>query len=116
MFYHFFICFGQKSKDEVIFNKRRVDVGTIMNDTLLKCSFKFTNVSSHDIKVNKIYRSCNCTKVFVTDSLLRTGESSYIYMIVDTSSKNGYFEVASVVQLNTLQENYALKVVGNKKD
>lgn len=36
-------------------------------------------------------------------------------MIVDTSSKNGYFEVAVVVQLNTLQENYALKVVGNKK-
>ena len=110
LFVNICICFGQKSKDEVIFNKRRVDVGTIMNDTLLKCSFKFTNVSSHDIKVNKIYRSCNCTKVFVTDSLLRTGESSYI------SSKNGYFEVASVVQLNTLQENYALKVVGNKKD
>ena len=64
-----YICFSRKSKDEVIFNKRRVDVGTIMNDTLLKCSFKFTNVSSHDIKVNKIYRSCN----------LRTGESSYIY-------------------------------------
>ncbi|MFK2288179.1 DUF1573 domain-containing protein [Bacteroides fragilis] len=121
MFYHFSIyeylyLFSQKSKDEVIFNRRRVDVGTIMNDSLLKCSFKFTNVSSHDIKVNKIYRSCNCTKVFVTDSLLRIGESSYIYMIVDTSSKNGHFEVASVIQLNTLQENYALKVVGNKKD
>ncbi|MFK2444981.1 hypothetical protein ACIXPG_12280 [Bacteroides fragilis] len=47
---------------------------------------------------------------------MRIGESSYIYMIVDTSSKNGHFEVASVIQLNTLQENYALKVVGNKKD
>ena len=54
LFVNICICFGQKSKDEVIFNKRRVDVGTIMNDTLLKCSFKFTNVSSHDIKVNKI--------------------------------------------------------------
>ena len=106
LFMNICICFSQKSKDEVIFNRRR----------LLKCSFKFTNVSSHDIKVNKIYRSCNCTKVFVTDSLLRIGESSYIYMIVDTSSKNGHFEVASVIQLNTLQENYALKVVGNKKD
>ena len=69
LFMNTYICFSRKSKDEVIFNKRRVDVGTIMNDTLLKCSFKFTNVSSHDIKVNKIYRSCN----------LRTGESSYIY-------------------------------------
>lgn len=116
LFMNICICFSQKSKDEVIFNRRRVDVGTIMNDSLLKCSFKFTNVSSLSLKVNKIYRSCNCTKVFVTDSLLRIGESSYIYMIVDTSSKNGHFEVASVIQLNTLQENYALKVVGNKKD
>ena len=35
LFMNTYICFSRKSKDEVIFNKRRVDVGTIMNDTLL---------------------------------------------------------------------------------
>lgn len=55
LFMNIYICFSWKSKDEVIFNKRRVDVGIIMNDILLKCFFKFINVSFYDIKVNKIY-------------------------------------------------------------
>lgn len=31
LFMNICICFSQKSKDEVIFNRRRVDVGTIFS-------------------------------------------------------------------------------------
>lgn len=105
--------FSQSPTDkEISIIKKTINVGEVKKDSVINTDFYLKNISDKKINILHVERSCDCTAVKLTDSIINPNKTIKISLIVDTQWKKDDFEVTTVVVLNSKQKNYLLTVKG----
>mgnify|MGYP003317113121 CR=1 FL=1 len=73
--------------------------------------FKFTNVGSKPLIINKVYSSCGCTIPKKPEKPILPGESGSIDVEYDTK-RTGAFQKAITVNSNAVNSNIILRIKG----
>lgn len=101
--------FGQSANLKFL-TKRIIICGTLTKDTIINKTFRFINNGSDELKIEKIYKSCTCTKVELTKKKFKPNEEGLITIAVDTKNKIGEQEVIVHIIANTKEIDHVIMV------
>lgn len=101
--------FGQSANLKFL-TKRIINCGTITKDTIINKAFRFINNGANALKIEKIYKSCTCTKVVLNKKRLNPNEEGLITLTVDTKNKIGEQEVIIHIIANTKEIDHVIMV------
>lgn len=87
-----------------------VDLGASKKGDVLKSEYTITNTSSEPIKIKDIRIPCSCTTAKVEKEILQPGESSKVYMEVNTQDLVGFTVKSIYLQIEGSEEELRLYI------
>ncbi len=94
---------GSCNINNLKFEKRKINIGKIYSDTLIQTTFKYTNCGNKPVKIISVNKSCTCSNVFLSDSVIMPNQISSIVLTIDTRMKDGKFRVNAILVADTKQ-------------
>ena len=101
------------SASELKFLKRRVDFGTVKQDTILSARFDFINTGADTVLIENILPDCSCTSHELSNKVVAPMDSGYIILNMSTQHKSGKVKVYSTVSANTPTHLYSLEILAD---
>ena len=101
-------------KPQIKFDSLVYDMGVVARDTsIVKCTFKFTNVGESDLYIHQIFTTCGCTKAEHNTEPVKPGESDQLTVTFDgRRSGEGRVRKRINVYSNAEEEMTRLTIVG----
>ena len=103
--------FSQEVGPKIEFESLEINYGKISKGDNGIRIFKFTNVGSKPLIINKVYSSCGCTIPKKPEKPILPGESGSIDVEYDTK-RTGAFQKAITVNSNAVNSNIVLRIKG----
>ena len=99
---------------EVFFEDKLIDVGNLHKDTVIKQSYTIINRGINSLIIYYVNPDCNCTDYSIEKKIAPPGDSVRIHLTIETSQKKrGMFMVNTIVKMNTKDQMYRLRLIGN---
>jgi hypothetical protein len=98
---------------ELKFLKRRIDFGTVKQDTILSARFDFINTGTDSLIIDDILPDCSCTSHSLSSKVVAPSDSGYIVLNMSTKHKSGKVKVYSTVAANTPTHLYSLEILAD---
>ena len=97
----------------VVKNGRIVDLGDVWTGSVIHYEYLIANTGDADLSIIGISKNCNCTEVQPDNHVIAPGDSSVISIEIDTIRKKGETSADIVLETNTEQRYYFLKLLMN---
>ncbi len=78
-----------------------MDCGDVKAGDLFEKHIRIKNTGDENLYVLNVYKSCTCTQVTLSDSVLRPGEEKVIRIRIETEGKRGLQTIIVKLTLNT---------------
>ncbi len=94
--------------------KTVVDVGRIKNGTQVELVYRFKNLGKSNLEIHKIFPSCGCTNIKVSEKIIKPGQTGEIKGIYNSTGQKGAVNKTISVYTNDPQHlNLTLWIRGN---
>lgn len=91
-------------------DKRIANIGKVEAGTVVNRKIRFKNDGDSPLIIIEAIKSCNCTAVNFSKKVLNPGETGSIEVKIDTKNKLGTNVITVVIEANTEQREYALRI------
>jgi len=98
---------------DIKFLNRRVDLGSVSDDTLLTAKYSFVNIGNYPLFIDYVSPDCTCTGYYISQRRILPKDTAYILLKLATKNKYGNEKLFAVVSTNTLQRLYSLELLAN---
>lgn len=93
-------------------NKRICDLGALRRtDSLITKKIYFWNPSSDTLKINKVYKSCSCTDVNISELSISPCDTAYVEVKIDVKDKIGDQEMIIHLIANTAIHDHVIRMM-----
>ena len=107
------LIFSQEVGPKIEFESLEVDYGEISKGDNGVRVFKFTNIGSEPLIINKVYSSCGCTIPKKPSSPIGPGEEDEIQVKYDTNRIGPIRKIITVLSNAINSPTISLKITGN---
>lgn len=107
-------CFFSSSEysDLTFLDKRIYHMGKIASyDTTFLKTIRFTNNSTEDLEILKVYKSCSCTDVKLSSKCLKPNEVGYVEITVNPLNSIGLQEITVHLIANTEIKDHVIRIL-----
>lgn len=94
----------KKKKTRISYEETQVDLGTVVEGTKVKHSFKFRNTGNEPLIIHSAYGSCGCTVPSYPKEAIMPGEESKIDVVFNSSGRVGPNTKSVIVSANTVPQ------------
>ena len=91
-------------------DKRIVDLKKVKQGTVVKHTFHLKNCGEAPLIFLDVQKSCNCTSAEISQNILQPNEEGSIEIEIDTKGKIGTTTISIVLETNTTDKEYALRI------
>ena len=109
------VLFGVAFSEDFPFDKRTVELGTLLEGRETTLSFSLKNTLSEPIRIVKIVPSCGCTDVKPLTARLGAKEKITLTVTIDTTGKIGRILKSLDIYTDRRQKPYTVNVVAYVK-
>ena len=99
----------------LVFDRTRIDFGTVSSDTVISGKFHFRNTGKDTLLIENILPDCSCTSFDITKRVISPGDSACLTLNMSTQHKTGNVQVYSTIDANTETRLYSLEILANVK-
>lgn len=98
---------------ELKFLEKKIDFGSVPNDTVLTGKYDFVNPSRDTLIITSVNPDCTCTGYMLSREKIPPNDTGYITLKVSTRHKSGAVVLYSTISANTPTRLYSLKMMAN---